>query len=111
MEIKTQGNTTVIQDKQQDSALLLEKITEQYNSYKDTNLIVDISQNSQITNKDVLMFEKLSSLHKKGKKSFVLVLHEEFDFNAATDKVMIVPTLQEAHDVVEMEEIERDLGF
>ena len=27
------------------------------------------------------------------------------------DELVIVPTLQEAFDIIEMEEIERDLGF
>ena len=26
-------------------------------------------------------------------------------------KLVVVPTLQEAHDIIEMDEIERDLGF
>jgi hypothetical protein len=27
------------------------------------------------------------------------------------DEIVVVPTLQEAYDIIEMEEIERDLGF
>jgi len=111
MKVKTKGNTTVIQDTQGDIALFLQKITEQHNSYKDTNLILDISKHKEATNKEVLLFSKLASLHKKGKKSFVLVMNEDFDFNDTTDKITIVPTLQEAYDIIEMEEIERDLGF
>lgn len=110
MKVKTKGNTTIIKSDEA-VALFLEKITEQYNSYKNTNLILDISEKKNVTNKDVLLFGKLSALHKKGKKSFVLVMNENFDFNNATDKIMIVPTLQEAYDIIEMEEIERDLGF
>ncbi len=110
MKVKTKGNTTIIKS-DEDLVLFLEKITEQYNSYKDTNLVLDISEKKDATNKDVLLFGKLSTLHKKGKKSFVLVMNEDFDFNKATDKVMIVPTLQEAHDIIEMEEIESYLGF
>lgn len=110
MKVKTKGNTTIIKS-DDDVALFLEKLTQQHNSYKDTNLILDISEKKDATNKDVLLFGKLSTLHKKGKKSFVLVMNEDFDFNNATNKVMIVPTLQEAHDIIEMEEIERDLGF
>lgn len=110
MKVKTKGNTTIIKS-DEDVALFLEKVTEQHNLYKDTNLILGISEKKNATNKDVLLFGKLSTLHKKGKKSFVLVMNEDFDFNNATDKVMIVPTLQEAYDIIEMEEIERDLGF
>ena len=48
--------------------------------------------------------------HKKNKKSFVIVI-SDFDFNAISDKLIVVPSLLEAHDIIEMEEIERDLGF
>ncbi len=112
MKVKTQGNTVIIQETEgEDINLFLEKITHQYSSYKEANLIVDISKKKDATNKDVLLFSKLSALHKKGKKSFVVIMNEDFDFNSATDKVLIVPTLQEAYDIIEMEEIERDLGF
>ena len=52
----------------------------------------------------------LTKLHKKGKKSLVLVT-DTIDFNAVPVSVTVVPTLLEAHDIIEMEEIERDLGF
>jgi hypothetical protein len=109
MNISIQGNTTILKDTQANINSFLDKITEDYQTYKDVNLILDLSENQDLKNKDVLLFSKLSSAHKKSKKSFVLIL--EFDFNTATDKVMVVPTLQEALDIIEMEEIERDLGF
>jgi hypothetical protein len=34
-------------------------------------------------------------------------VHPSLDYNA----VRIVPSILEAHDIIEMEEIERDLGF
>jgi hypothetical protein len=35
----------------------------------------------------------------------------DFDFNKVPTSLAIVPTKLEAHDIIEMEEIERDLGF
>jgi hypothetical protein len=52
----------------------------------------------------------LSKIHKKAKKSFVIVT-SDFDHNAVQDKLTVVRSLLEAHDIIEMEEIERDLGF
>ena len=52
----------------------------------------------------------LSAQHKKSKKSFVIVV-PDFDYNAIPEKLTVVPSLLEAHDIIEMEEIERDLGF
>jgi hypothetical protein len=52
----------------------------------------------------------LSKQHKKAKKSFVIIT-SDFDYNAVPAKLTVVPSLLEAHDIIEMEEIERDLGF
>jgi hypothetical protein len=60
--------------------------------------------------KEVATFVPLAKQHKKNKKSFVLVVND-FDFNDAPNKLTVVPTKLEAHDIIEMEEIERDLGF
>lgn len=111
MKVKTQGHTTIIKDTKGDISSFLDNVTQQYHSYKNTNLILDISHAKDAENKDVLSFLNLSNQHRKNKKSFVLVMHEDFDFNSATTKIMVVPTLQEAHDIIEMDEIERDLGF
>ena len=35
----------------------------------------------------------------------------EIDFNKVPSALQIVPSVLEAHDIIEMEEIERDLGF
>jgi uncharacterized protein YpuA (DUF1002 family) len=72
------------------------------------NLIVDISSNHNISLKDINSFLPISKLFKKNKKSFVIVT-SNIDFNKVSDKITVVPTLQEAHDIIEMEEIERDL--
>jgi hypothetical protein len=51
----------------------------------------------------------LSKLHKKAKNHLLSLL--DFDYNAVPAKLTVVPSLLEAHDIIEMEEIERDLGF
>ena len=63
-----------------------------------------------IEKKHLLFFKPLSKDHERNKKSFVVVVSAT-DFNAFTDDLIVVPTLLEAHDMIEMEEIERDLGF
>ncbi|MEG1239581.1 MAG: ribonuclease Z, partial [Flavobacterium sp.] len=32
-------------------------------------------------------------------------------FDEVSEEIIVVPTLQEGFDIIEMEEIERDLGF
>jgi hypothetical protein len=36
---------------------------------------------------------------------------ENIDFNEIPDYLLVVPSILEAQDIIEMEEIERDLGF
>ena len=51
-----------------------------------------------------------TQIHKKAKKSFIIVT-SDLDHNAVSEKLAVVRSIQEAHDIIEMEEIERDLGF
>ena len=37
--------------------------------------------------------------------------NENIDFNNVPDTLIVVPSVLEAHDIIEMDEIERDLGF
>ena len=52
----------------------------------------------------------LSSIHKVNKKSFV-VIQNKISINEFDESILVVPTLQEAKDIVEMEDLERELGF
>ena len=55
-------------------------------------------------------FLQISNTHREAKHSFVIV-SSKIDIDQSPDALIIVPTLQEAHDIIEMEEMERDLGF
>ena len=110
MKVDLKGHTTVIKDTQGDCVVFLEKVTNQHESYKNQNLILDVSHDKTTTIVSIKAFSELSKLHKKGKKSFVIVA-ENIDFNAVPKAILVVPSVLEAHDIIEMEEIERDLGF
>ena len=60
--------------------------------------------------KKILLFSQLSGKHKERNKSFVIV-SEGIDLDDVPEELVIVPTLQEAIDIIEIENIERDLGF
>jgi anti-anti-sigma regulatory factor len=110
MKVEVKGHTTIIKDTESNSAVFLEKLTNQYNSFKATNLILDISHDNSVDIKAIKSFKELSKQHRKAKKSFVIVA-EGIDFNEVPSSILVVPTLLEAQDMIEMEEIERDLGF
>jgi hypothetical protein len=110
MKVDQKGHTTILKNTQGDCLAFLEKVTTQHNSFKNQNLILDMSMDKEVKLKQIKLFSDLSKIHKKGKKSFVMVI-QDIDFNEVPTKLTVVPTLLEAHDIIEMEEIERDLGF
>ena len=110
MKVETKGHTTTIKDTQGDLMGFLMKLTHEFKTFEKHNVIVDISKHTDLTIKDIKSFAGLCSNHKKAKKSFVIVANT-IDFNDVPAKMTVVPTLLEAHDIIEMEEIERDLGF
>ena len=110
MKVEQKGHITIIKDTQGNLYSFLEKVTHVHNSYKNQNLILDITLDKNVTIKDIKLFSDLSKSHKKEKKSFVIV-SQNINFNDVPTKLDIVPSIQEAHDIIEMEEIERDLGF
>lgn len=110
MKVDQKGHTTIIKDTQGNIQSFLEKITREHPSFKHQNLILDVTHDKSATLKDIKTFLDLSKTHRKAKKSFVIVA-SDIDFNEVPAKLIVVPSLQEAHDIIEMEEIERDLGF
>jgi len=110
MKVTTKGHTIIIKDTEGDITSFLEKIEKQYTSFKEHNLILDISHDKSVDVKSIKIFSDLSKKHKKAKKSLVFVV-EDIDFNKIPQSIVVVPTQLEAQDLIEMDEIERDLGF
>lgn len=110
MKVEAKGHTTIIKDTKADFGAFSAQVTAEYNSFKNTNIILDVTQDKNLSLEQVLSLLSLSNTHRKAKKSFVIVI-SDFDFSDAPEEMVIVPTVQEAHDIIEMEEIERDLGF
>lgn len=101
--------TLITQEKSSITELLM-KLEVTYPKFKNDNVIVDL----RVANKDALSnlddFLELSNKHRHAKRSFVIVT-DKIDLEHISEEIVVVPTLQEAYDVIEMEEMERDLGF
>lgn len=78
--------------------------------FEDKNLVIDLMKYGELTLEELLQFLKPSNTHRASKHSFVIV-NDTINIDGVPDELMVVPTLQEAQDVIEMEDIERDLGF
>lgn len=110
MKVHQKGNITIIKDSNSDLETFVYNLTNQFKTLESQNLIIDISSYRGLNAKSVNIFLSLAKQYKKAKKSFVLVL-EDLDFNKVSASINVVPSVQEAYDIIEMEEIERDLGF
>ncbi len=111
MKVDQKEHTITIKDTQGDFDSFLTKVNSQYKSFENHNIIIDLlSYKEEIAVSNLKLFLPLSKQHKKAKKSFVIVVADS-DYNALPEKLTVVPSLLEAHDIIEMEEIERDLGF
>lgn len=77
---------------------------------KSNNLILDISEKINISKEEISLLLKIASDFKTNGMSFVVV-KSEINIDDFPETLNITPTLQEAEDIIEMEVIERDLGF
>lgn len=105
-----QGNTSVVTQEAVSIQTFLQRFGEAYPKLKNDNIILNLLSISNVSAKELLLFLPLCKTHKKAKKSFVIV-SSTVNFNEVDDALMVVPTLQEAYDIVEMDEIERDLDL
>lgn len=104
------GNTTIVFQENISLTKFLKNLNQAYPKIKNDHLIVNLFSFSKLSADDILEFLQLSNDHRKKRKSFVLVT-DKVRYDDAPDEICVVPTIQEAHDIVEMEEIERDLDL
>lgn len=83
---------------------------EKHKEYREKHLIIQVSDNLSVTEQDFFVFLKYAEEHQKNGTTFV-VINSRIDVDKFPETFNVVPTLQEAKDVLEMENIQRDLGF
>lgn len=79
-------------------------------NFKNVNVILDFSEIINIDLNKILLFSPICEAHKNNNKSFVIVC-EGLEFDKIPDEIVAVPTFKEAEDIIEIEDIERDLGI
>ena len=102
------GNTTIVFQENISLAKFLENLTASYPKIKNDHIIVNLFSFEELTANEVLEFLQLSNTHRGEKKSFVLVT-DKVTYDEVPEEICLVPSVQEARDIIEMEEIERDL--
>jgi len=111
MKISVQDNYTILRDDRTNVrafANYLERIVP--DRFEEHNLIIDLLKYEKLGLPQLLEFLKLSNYQRSTKHSFVIV-NSAIEIDDIPFEMTVVPTLLEAGDIVEMEEIERNLGI
>lgn len=104
------GNISIITQEKVSIVELVKKLDIIYNRFKNDNIIINLTSLKPLESEDIIEFLKISNHHRNEKHSFVIVT-SKIKLEDIPEEIMVVPTIQEAYDIIEMEEIERDLGF
>ncbi|SDX14339.1 hypothetical protein SAMN05444411_103190 [Lutibacter oricola] len=110
MNISKKEKYTIITPKSNSVNEFYTQLEGKLNSLKEEHLIIDFSENLNIKIEEIALFLKLSEVHKQNGTSFVLI-YDNLDIDDLPEELIVVPTITEAEDTIDMEAIERDLGF
>lgn len=110
MTFDKKENSTIVSHDKIPLSKFLKNLKRAYSKIKDEHLIIDLVSFSKLRADDLLGFLQLSNEHRGKSKSFVLVT-TKVRYDDVPDELCVVPTIQEAHDIIEMEDIERDLDL
>lgn len=107
---KKEKENYIILERENDVESFVVSIGQQLNDFKEDNLVVNLLDEKELSLDQLLSILPISEKHREGKKSFVVV-NDLVNLNDVPEELHVVPTLGEAEDLIQMEEIERDLGF
>lgn len=109
MKIVEKELYTIIEDEKDDVKKFASFLKgDGYKDIEDKNLVVDILKYGTLKLPELLAFLPVSNQHRAKNHSFVLV-NDTIMIDDVPPELIVVPTLKEAKDVIQMEEIERDL--
>ena len=111
MIIEIQDNTVTITYEQSDTIgrSFRDEIKRKYKNFSFKNIILDLSPMKNLLSKDIKDFVELAIYHKQfNNKSFVVV-SGPIGIKLLPNGINVVPTISEAIDTIEIEDIERDL--
>jgi hypothetical protein len=109
MILKKDKQATIVVPENEDPVNLIELIEKAIDKLQEDNIVINLLSYNELQIEELLPFMTISDTH-RSKKSFVLVT-SKLQYDEIPEELCVVPTLQEAMDIIEMEEIERDLDF
>ena len=110
MIINSFENLTEINQERLSTPEFINKINADFSSFSNNNIIVILSSLVNLTKSELSEFLLMSNTHRQNGHSFVIVTNN-IDIDSTPEELIVVPTLTEAKDIIEMEEMERDLNL
>ena len=110
MKITKNHNYTLIHSSEKSTSSFLENLNTELDKLKEENIIVTFSDDFKRKKEDFLLFLGIAAQKKELGTSFVLV-YKDVNADDYPEDFNIVPTLTEAEDILDMEAMERELGF
>lgn len=110
MNVTKKVNYIIIEDRNADVATFATNLSQSHSDFEDNNVVVNVLDKGNLEARDLLVFLEVSDIHRKNKRSFVIASNP-ISVETLPEDIIIAPTLREAEDIINMEELERELGF
>jgi len=110
MKISEKENYILIEPLEAPVVDFVSVLTQKHEGFKDKNVAVSLLAYHQLQKEEVLGFLEISKAHQLNNKSFVLVSNA-IAIDELPEDLIVVPSLKEAEDLIQMDEIQRDLGI
>ncbi|ANW95137.1 hypothetical protein AXE80_02025 [Wenyingzhuangia fucanilytica] len=108
MKVTTSDKYTLFKT-ETDFDTFFDEVSKVLAKYKNRNIILDVSS-IDTTESQIKSLSGFAETQAENEKSFAVIL-TDFDADAFDEELNVVPTLVEAIDIIDMDEMTRDLGF
>jgi hypothetical protein len=109
MKISEKENYILIEPLEDPVIDFVSLLTQRHAEFENKNVTVNLLAYHHLQKEEVMGFLELSKAHQINNKSFVLVSNA-ITIDDLPEEIVLVPSLREAEDLIQMDEIQRDLG-
>lgn len=110
MKIEKRDNYTLVSSNENSFSDFYNSFLKEDASFKKEHLILQISDKINANTEDLILFLDIAQ-QKKGNGTSFVVVKAKTNVDDFPENFNIVPTLIEAEDILDMEAMERELGF
>lgn len=110
MRVEIKDNIRIIKNHSHTLVDIATLVDNQIKSYLDLSLILDLTFNKNFTKSDLKLFKPIHQSFTQANLSFVIV-NDSLNLADNSSKLIVVPSILEAHDIIQIDNIQRELGF